>query len=128
MNSFPAAGLDAKIPLMVYNGTMVVDNEDRSFLIKNFFDQGIYTLLEELLHRQICPIVYSFIDGRQRLSFIPEKCTQGMKRFLDSRKGDVRIRIALDTDDLCRGEIFYITCIDAHKNRTLRAMPLGAVL
>ena len=30
------AGLNAKIPLIIYNGTMVVDNVDGTFLIKNF--------------------------------------------------------------------------------------------
>lgn len=28
-------GLNARIPLIIYNGTMVVDNKDGSFLLKN---------------------------------------------------------------------------------------------
>ena len=35
-----------------------------------------------------------------------------MKRFLDSRKGDIRTNSVSEADDLRKGDIFYITCID----------------
>ena len=35
-----------------------------------------------------------------------------MKRFLDSRKGDVRNTPVADTGGLIQGNCFYITCID----------------
>ena len=105
-------GLNAKIPLIIYNGAMVVDNKDGSFLIKNFFGEEIKQIISDLLLNDVFPIVYAFIDGEEKFSYIPEKCTEGMKQFVGSRKGDKRDNPIQSADALYRGEMFYITCID----------------
>jgi len=51
-------GLNARIPLIIYNGAMVVDNIDGSFLIKNFFGNDIADLLNDLFENKVYPIVY----------------------------------------------------------------------
>ncbi len=107
------AGMNARIPLIVYNGAMVIDNTDNSILLKNFFDSGIISVLKELFDSDIFPIVYAFVEGKEKFSFIPSKCTGGMNTFLDSRKGDVRTNAVQTREDLYRGDIFYITCIDS---------------
>ena len=106
------AGINAKIPLIVYNGAFVIDNVTEEILIANYFDESISHLLDELFSKKIFPIVYAYIDGVERFSFVPELCTDGMKRFLDSRKGDIRTNSVSEADDLRKGDIFYITCID----------------
>lgn len=106
------AGINAKIPLIVYNGAFVIDNVTEEILIANYFDESIRPLLDELFSKKIFPIVYAYIDGVERFSFVPELCTDGMKRFLDSRKGDIRTNSVSEADDLRKGDIFYITCID----------------
>ena len=105
-------GLNANIPLIIYNGAMVVDNNDGSFLIKNFFGNEIRQVISDLLSNDVFPIVYAFIDGEEKFSYIPEKCTDGMKQFVGSRKGDKRDNPTQSADTLCCGEMFYITCID----------------
>ena len=105
-------GLNAKIPLIIYNGAMVVDNTDGAFLIKNFFDNEITRVISDLLSNDIFPIVYAFINGEEKFSYLPEKCTDGMRQFVESRKGDKRDNPVLYADELCIGEMFYITCID----------------
>ena len=35
-----------------------------------------------------------------------------MKQFVDSRKNDKRDHPVQEETDLCKGEMFYITCID----------------
>ena len=106
------AGLEAKIPLIVYNGAMVVDNSDGSILMQHFFDGDSQELLEDLLAHGIYPIVYAFVQGKEKMSFLPTKATVGMREFLDSRRGDVRLRPVDCVEQLCEGETFYITCID----------------
>ena len=64
------------------------------------------------LDHMIFPIVYAYIDGVEKFSFVPELCTDGMMKFLDSRKGDIRTNIVNKSEDLKNGDIFYITCID----------------
>lgn len=105
-------GLDAHIPLIVYNGALVIDHGTGSILLSNFFDPQIRDVLRELLESEIHPIVYAFIDGTEKYSYLPEKCTWGMQDYIDSRKGDQRENPVSRADDLLKGEIFYISCID----------------
>ncbi len=105
-------GLNAKIPLITYNGTFIIDNVTEEILLANYFDDIVFTLLDQLFSAEIYPIVYAMIDGREKLSFVPELCTPGMTAFLNSRKGDVRIHPVDHPQDLRNGNLFYITCID----------------
>ena len=106
-------GIDAKIPLIVYNGAFIIDNVTNEIITANYFDKAIINLLNDLFENTVYPIVYAYIDGKEKFSFIPDKCTKGMVFFLDSRKGDIRTNEAAVSDDLKRGDIFYITCIDS---------------
>ena len=45
-------------------------------------------------------------------SYVPELSTTGMKKFTDSRKGDIRENPVGTPEDLKKGEPFYFTCID----------------
>lgn len=104
-------GINAKIPLIVYNGAFVVDNLTGDILIANYFDDMVDLVLEDLFANKVYPIVYAYIDGKEKFSFVPELCTDGMNKFLDSRKGDVRTHAVTSANDLKSGNIFYITCI-----------------
>lgn len=106
-------GIDAKIPLIVYNGSFIVDNVSGKILKGNYFDKtAVNELLDELFSKQIYPIVYSYIDETEKFSYVPELSTVGMKKFTDSRKGDIRENSVSSADDLRKGDIFYVTCID----------------
>ena len=105
-------GIRAKIPLIVYNGAFVIDNATEEILIANYFDESVNQVLDDLFTNNIYPIVYAYIEGKERFSFVPELCTTGMNKFLDSRSGDIRTNVVKTPDDLKSGDIFYITCID----------------
>ena len=105
-------GINAKIPLIVYNGAFVIDNATEDILIANYFDESICKVLDELFVNGIYPIVYAYIEGKEKFSFIPKLCTEGMKKFIDSRNGDIRTNVVNTTNELKAGNIFYITCID----------------
>lgn len=105
-------GIDVKIPLIVYNGAFVMDNVTEEILIANYFDESVQSVLEDLFRNGVYPIVYSFMDGREKFTFVPERCTQGMKKFLESRKGDIRTNEVHSLSELKEGNIFYIVCID----------------
>ena len=105
-------GLNAKIPLIVYNGAFIIDNITEKVLLAHYFDDSVLSLLDHLFEEKIYPIVYAYIDGKEKFSFCPDLCTQGMKAFLDTRKGDIRTNAVPEPADLKTGDIFYITCID----------------
>lgn len=106
------SGINAKIPLIVYNGAFVIDNLSDDILIENYFDDGVNLVLEDLFANKVYPIVYAYIDGKEKFSFVPELCSRGTNKFLESRKGDIRTNAVEEIDDLRSGKIFYITCID----------------
>ncbi len=105
-------GLEARIPLIVYNGAFVIDNVTEEILLSAYFDQKVDGLFEDLFRHGIYPIVYSHRDGAEKFSFIREHCTVGMEDFLRTRKGDIRTNPVMTREDLTKGSNFYITCID----------------
>lgn len=107
-----AGGIKVKIPLIVYNGAFVVDNITGEILIANYFDGTVLTILDDLFAHGVYPIVYAYIDGVEKFSFVPDLCGRGMRSFLESRKGDIRTNAVADPRDLKQGNIFYIACID----------------
>ena len=105
-------GLNAQIPLIVYNGCMVVDNTDGSFLLKNFFRPEIREVMQDMFARNVYPIAYGFVDGIEKFSFIPCKSSRAVLEFNETRKGDKRCRMVDTEEELMTGELFYLTCID----------------
>jgi len=105
-------GINAKIPLIIYNGAFIVDNVTGEIIKANYFDEQINDLLNRLFDAGIYPIVYSYLDGVEKFSFVPNLCSPGMKTFTDSREGDSRTNKVDDPSELLKGNKFYITCID----------------
>jgi len=106
-------GLDAKIPLIVYNGAFIVDNATGETLLSTCFEADqAHAMLSELLAADIHPIVYAIIGGEEKYSYVERKQTAGAMDYILSRRGDRRERMVEDAQRLFDGEIFYISCID----------------
>lgn len=112
-------GLNAKIPLIVYNGTFIYDNETSKLLVSNVFDERINDVISDLIKNNVQPITYAYIDGVEKYSFCEEKCSAGTKKFLNSRRGDERENPVDSEDELYKGELFHITCIDEEEKLRL---------
>ena len=105
-------GLVMSAPLIVYNGAFLIHHETGEILLANYFDTDDAEIFTYLFSREVFPIVYSYIDGSEKFSFVKKKTTRGMDLFLGSRKGDVRTRLVDTAEELVKGNPFYITCID----------------
>lgn len=105
-------GLYARIPLIVYNGGFIMDNVTEEILAASYFDRSIQNVLDDLFDNGIYPIVYSYINGAEKFSIIPEKGTRGTISFLESRRNDIRTHVVSTAEELKAGDVFYITCID----------------
>ena len=101
-----------RLPVIVYNGAFIMDNVSGEILHGNFFDDNTKELFEDIEKRGIFPVVYSFIDGIEKLSYVENKSSAGQKLYLRSREGDKRINPVKSFEDLLSGNKFYITCID----------------
>lgn len=104
--------LEARIPLIVYNGAFIMDNVTGDIMISNYFEDEILKAVDDLIAHDIYPLIYAFVDQKEKFSFIPEKCTEGMKDFLRSREGDVRTNSVKSVEELKKGNIFYLSCMD----------------
>lgn len=111
-SSVVAAGLTARLPLIVYNGAVIIDSADGSIMQRNFFDakdaQYIFSALRE---GGVSPIVYSFIDGIEKFSYNESTISPQLEQFVSTRS-DRRKTPVSDDSLLMRGDIFYFTCID----------------
>lgn len=108
-------GLHAKIPVISYNGAFVRDYVSGEILLSSYFEDGAEALLRELMKADVYPIVYATFNFYEKFSYMPQRATEGMLRFLDTRKGDERERAVSTEEELLDGDIFYFTCIDEYK-------------
>jgi len=107
------AGLPAQLPVIVYNGSFIIEQGTGKRLLSNAFaEQESRQILDVLLGQEIYPIVYSFLDGAEKYSWCPERESRGMSWFNGTRRGDVRENPVSEPSDLYRGEVFHFTCID----------------
>ena len=109
-------GLNAKIPIITYNGAVILQNDTFDIIAKNTFCQNEKEeILNELLRRGIYPIVYAFISGKEKFSYLVNKCNRATIDFLLTRKGDIRDTPVASDSALGFGDAFYFTCIDAYE-------------
>ena len=110
--SIVAKGLSTRHPIITYNGAFIVETDTRKILAKEDFSREQTEVVMEILsENHISPLVYSFVEEKERVSWIPSKENEGKRHYIDSRKGDQRLR-PVDLDkELYKGEVFYFTCI-----------------
>ncbi len=105
-------GLRIKIPMIGYNGAFIFQPETGVILSKeDFTSEEREKVREVLISHGISPMVYSFVNGVEKVSWIPEFENEGVRRYLSVRKGDRRFRAVNDNSALYEGEVFYYTCI-----------------
>ena len=110
--SIVAAGLATKHPIIAYNGAFIVEPGTRKILAKEDFNRAeIQTVKELLTKAHISPLVYAFVDDKERVSWIPQKENEGKRHYINSRNGDRRLRPVEADEELYEGEVFYFTCI-----------------
>lgn len=106
-------GLKAAFPVIVYNGAFIVDNASGEILLSNFFTrEQADEILHVLLAAEIQPIVYAFVEGKERMMYLRERLHPGTAAFIDTRRGDPRDTPVQAEEQLAAGETFYFTCID----------------
>lgn len=106
------AGLRLRAPVIVYNGAFIRDPSTGGVLRRASFPPGAAERAARfLLAREIYPLVYSFVDGMERVSWLVGRESAGMLHYLRSRAGDRRLRPVRDVRRLYAGDVFYLTCI-----------------
>ena len=106
-------GLNARIPIITYNGAVILQNGTYDILARNGFQpEERDEILHALLRRGVYPIAYAYISGKEKFSYLPNKCSRATMNFLANRRGDIRETIVESDHELGLGDAFYFTCID----------------
>ena len=110
--SIVAKGLSTKHPIIAYNGAFIVEPNTRKILAKEDFSRGQTEVIKELFAKvHISPLVYAFVEEKERVSWIPQKENEGKRHYIASRNSDKRLRPVENEEELYEGEVFYFTCI-----------------
>ena len=109
-------GLSVRIPLILYNGVFIMENETNRVLLSNVFEKkSVCEMLRMMVERGVLPIVYSLKEGRERFAYLEERINQPTRDFIETRKDDPRKKPIYNLDSLMEGEIYYVTCIGEPK-------------
>lgn len=105
-------GLDVKMPVIVYNGVFIMDPVSEKILYSNSFEEGVCKNVESILdNSNIFPIVYSLINGKQKVSWFTDRENNGISFYISNRQGDSRLRPLQFGEGIYDGDVFYYTCI-----------------
>lgn len=106
-------GIEARFPLIVYNGAFLVENGTGRILQAVYFQhEETREILAALLQQGVQPIVYSVVDGKEQMRYIRSEMHPEARAFMDTRQGDLRDTPVLDEGQLVQGDVFYFTCIE----------------
>lgn len=105
-------GLQLNTPIVAYNGAHIFHPKTGERIASEGFSPEEVQQAKALLEKyKISPMVYSFVNDKETVSWVKGTETKGIQKYLDSRKNDKRMR-GLDTSErLYEGEVFYFTCI-----------------
>ena len=76
-------GLRQNLPVILYNGALIMEPWNRRMLYNNHFNEGQRAFLRSLFEKyDVWPLVYSFRGETERVSWIEGKETSGVRRYL----------------------------------------------
>ena len=117
--SLVTKGLTVNLPVITFNGTFISNASTGEKLYSiNFTKNQINIIIGTLEKYSMFPLVYSFINNEEKVSWIRENENEGIKNYLDSRKGDKRLRPVSSKDELYSGEIFTVIFIGTKEELT----------
>lgn len=111
--------LELEIPKIVYNGAFLIDTKDQTPLVQNVFDgKGVQEAIGIFKECRASPLVYSFIDGAERVTRVAGCENEGILHYINGREGDSRFRTVDNYEDLYEGDVYYFTCIGEKEEMT----------
>ncbi len=105
-------GLRLTLPAVAYGGALIVrPDTGRAVSWTTIPQEGADDLVRAFRELDLSPLVYSLIGGTDRVSWLTTRVNDGIRNYLNSRRGDARLRPVTDEPRLYDGIPFYFTCI-----------------
>lgn len=99
-------------PAVTFNGVFIVDPRTGEYLIENgYSEKSRAVAMDYFLSEDVAPLVYAFIDGKERVSYL-ETRMKNIQSYVDARRGDKRLRPVRELKALFEGDPFYFTIIN----------------
>lgn len=106
------SGLKLELPIIAYNGAAIIKAGSGEIIYKNAFSRSdADMILDTLVGAGVYPIVFSFIDSKDRFCYIYDKSTRPQRDYIDTKANDRRIRPVDTVDELRKGDVYYFVCI-----------------
>lgn len=106
-------GLSEEIPVIIFNGTFVLDGSSGEMLSANFFTRDeTEEIVKTLTYGEVWPFVHYMDEKTERFTYIEDKLSRGASAFVEERRDDPRRLTSLDADGLKAENAFHFTCID----------------
>jgi 5-amino-6-(5-phospho-D-ribitylamino)uracil phosphatase len=94
-------GLTTNIPVIIHNGTFIINAYTKERLFSLYFTEEEKTNIIDILNKYpVYPLVYGFINNKEKVSWITNKENDGIKRYLNLRKGDRIITFGDSVNDI----------------------------
>ncbi len=104
--------LHLSCPAVTFNGVFVIDPKTGEHIIENIFTPKSLDIAREyFVSNGMAPLVYSYIDGRERVSFLKDRLDE-VRGYVEPRIKDKRLRPVSDYSELFEGRVFYFTLLD----------------
>lgn len=104
--------LNLSCPAVTFNGVFIIDPKTGERIVKNVYSEKSAALAKDFFTKEnIPPLVYSFINGEERISYLQSRL-ENIKAYIDSRRGDKRLRPVDNFNALFDGDNFYFTVIN----------------
>lgn len=104
--------LELSIPVITYNGAFLVNPAGGEIIESCVLKKNeIKPIMDSIENMRLTPMVYSSIDGTEKVSWIAGEENSGIRNYLNVRKGDRRLRAVNGYRQLFDGEIFNIILI-----------------
>lgn len=105
-------GLNLSIPIITYNGTFFNEPADGKVIYSSSFsNEQIKYISTIFIENKVYPLVYSLLNGEERVSWLEGRESKGTLDYLKSRTGDKRLRGVTKESELYLGSVFYFTVI-----------------
>jgi len=117
--------INLTLPVITHNGAFVVEPcSGKTFRVFSMSADKARSMLSTLRAHDVYPFVYVFIDGVERILWIKGKETDGIRDFLEWRRGDKRLMGVSSWHDLAKESIHELLVVDSYN----KLAPIAAML
>lgn len=111
--------LELTCPAVTFNGVFVIDPKTGRHIVENILSPASLDAAVEFFNSEgLAPLVYSYIDGRERVSYLEDRL-EDVFGYVSTRTGDERLRPVKSRRELFEGKVFYFTLLNPTVDRAV---------